>query len=167
MICCWTDMLSYFPPQARRMRPTITPVVTTPLARRLLISSSTASERVQIIALVFKDSWSSTHLEEALAQASPLSSWSGFLLTTGRNPSWNLPFIQLLKYLQQSWNLTIRSWPLTQPWSTQTAPSWLTTRPSTTFAAETLMLSALLTLILTGWLDRLSPPLLVGWFGDC
>merc|ERR1719348_2939917 len=55
---------------ARRMPPTTTPEVTTPLARRSLILSLTESGSWQITALVFKDSSSSTLSEAELDLAS-------------------------------------------------------------------------------------------------
>ena len=57
-----------------------------------------------------------------------------------------------------SWSRTTPSWPLTPRWSTRTAHSWWTTKPSTTFAAAIWTLNAPLTPIWTGWLVRSSPP---------
>ena len=74
---------------ARRMLPTTTPVVTTPLEKKSLTWCSTGSGSWLISALVSRDSSSSTPSVEVPDPASLPSSWRGCPLTTERSPSWS------------------------------------------------------------------------------
>ncbi|ONM08785.1 alpha tubulin1 [Zea mays] len=69
------------------MQPTTSPVVTTPLARRLLTCALIASGSLPTTALVSRASSSSTLLAEEQALALVPSSWSVCLLTTARSLS--------------------------------------------------------------------------------
>merc|ERR1711935_749050 len=71
----------------KKMPPTTSPVVTTPLVRKLLISASTESESLPISALVSKVSSSSTpSVVEPVPDSDPSSS-RDFPSITVRNPS--------------------------------------------------------------------------------
>nr|KAF6452887.1 hypothetical protein HJG59_008202 [Molossus molossus] len=78
-----------------------------------------------------------------------------------RSPSWSSPFTQPPRFPQLWLSPTTPSSPPTPPWSTLIVPSWLTMRPSMTFAVETSILSAQPTLTLTALLARLCPPSLL------
>merc|ERR1711976_1099818 len=129
----------------RRMLPTTTPVVTTPLVRRLLTSSWTGSVSWLISALVSRASSSSTALVVVLALASPPCSWRGCLLTMARSPSWSSLSTQPPRCLLLWLSPTTQSCPPIPPWSTLTAPLWLTMRPSMTYVVAISMLKDQLT----------------------
>ena len=74
-----------------------------------------------------------------------------------RSPSSSSPFIRLLKCRRRWLSRTIRSSPPIPPSSTPTAPSWWTTRPSTTSADATWTSSGRRTPTSTGWSDRSCP----------
>merc|ERR1711892_1523493 len=120
---------------ARKMLLITMLVVTTPLERRLSILFLTASESWLTLALVFRDSFSSTLSVEVPDLDLHLFSWSVCLLTTARNPSLNLPSTQLLRLPPLLWNLIMLSSPPIPLLSTLTALLWLTMKLSTTSAA--------------------------------
>lgn len=69
----------------KRMLPTTSPEVTTPLVEKLSISVLTESENLLTIVLDFKVSSSSTLLEEVLDQVQVLFFWRDFLLIMVRS----------------------------------------------------------------------------------
>merc|ERR1711871_1341941 len=124
------------------MPPTTTPVVTTPTERKLLTSSSTESASSQITALVFKDSLSTTPPEEVPDLVLELFFLSAFPLTTEKNPSSHSPSPLLLRLQPLLSNHTITSSVATLFLSIAMSTSALTTKPSTTCAADASTLSA-------------------------
>ena len=146
---------------ARKMRPTIMHEDTTPLERRSLTWFWTELGSWPTNALACKDFCFSTLLEVAPDLDSLLFWWKDFQWIMAKSLNWNSLFILHPKWLPLLWNLIIPSWPLTLLWNTPTAHSWLTTRPSMTFARGILTLIDPLTPTSTGSLDRLSPPSLL------
>merc|ERR1712186_132670 len=120
----------------RRMLLTTMLVVTTPLERRLLILSLIVSESWLILALGFKDSFSSTLLVVAPDLDLLPFLWSVCPLTTARSPSLNLPSTQLPRLLLLLWSLTMLSSPPIPLLSIPIVLSWLIMRLFMTSAAE-------------------------------
>jgi hypothetical protein len=73
--------------QEKKMLPTTSPEVITPLVKKSSISAWTESESLLINALVSKVSSSSTQSEVVPDQDSDLSSWKDCQSITERNPS--------------------------------------------------------------------------------
>mmetsp|Transcript_4124 Transcript_4124/g.11640 ORF Transcript_4124/g.11640 Transcript_4124/m.11640 type:complete len:206 (-) Transcript_4124:927-1544(-) len=142
----------------RRMPPTILPVATTPLARRLSTSSWTASASCPTTALGSRASLSSMLLAAAPAPVSALSCWSACPSTTAKNPNSDSPSIPLPRFLPRWLSRTTRCCPPTLSWSTPTLPLCSTTRPCTTSAVALLTSSARPTPTLTVSLLRSSLP---------
>merc|ERR1712100_486623 len=121
----------------RKMLPTTSPEVTTPLVRKLLISASTESESSPISAQVSKDSSSSTPSVEVPDPVSDLSSSRDSPSITVRNPSSDSPSTPPLKSPPP---LLSHTTPFSQPTlflSTPMSPLCSITRPSTISAEET------------------------------
>merc|ERR1711907_318560 len=142
----------------KRMPPTTSPEVTTPLVRRSLISASTESESSLISALVSKVSSSSTLSVVEPVPVSDPSSSRDFPSITVRNPSSVSPSILPLKSPPLLLSLTTPSSPPTLSSSTPMSPSCSTTRPSTISAEETSILRDPPTPTSTDSSLRLSPP---------
>merc|ERR1711990_747342 len=140
------------------MPPTTSPVVTTPLVRKSLISASTESESSLISALVSRVSLSSTPSEVVPDPVSDLSSSRDSLLITERSPSSDSPSTHPHRSPPPLLNRTTPSFPPTLSLSTPMSPSCSTTRLSTISAEETLTLRDQPTPTLTDSLPRLSPP---------
>merc|ERR1712032_846059 len=121
----------------RKMLPTTSPVVTTPLVRKSLISASTESESSLISALVSKVSLSSTPSEVVPDLVSDPSSSRDSPSITERNPSSDSlsthPHRSPLLLLSH----TTPCSPPTPSLSTPMLPLCSTTRPSTISAEET------------------------------
>merc|ERR1711892_530789 len=94
---------------ARKMLQITMLVVTTPLERRLSILFLIVSESWLTLALVFKDSFSSTLSVEVPDLDLHLFSWSVCLSTTARNQNLNSPSTQLLKLPPLLLSLTMLS----------------------------------------------------------
>merc|ERR1711907_820384 len=142
----------------RRMPPTTSPEVTTPLVRRSSISASTESESSLISALVSKVSSSSTLSVVEPVPVSDPSSSRDFPSITVRNPSSVSPSILPLKSPPLLLSLTTPSSPPTLSSSTLMSPSCSTTRPSTISAEEPSILRDQPTPTSTDSSLRLSPP---------
>merc|ERR1712195_384461 len=112
----------------RRMPPTTSPVVTTPLDVRLSTSASTESVSSPISALVSRVSSSSTPLVAVPDPVSDLSSSRDSPSITERNPSSVSPSTPPPRSPPPSLSLTTLSCPLTLSLSTPTSPSCSTTR---------------------------------------
>merc|ERR1712188_222303 len=121
----------------RRMPPTTSPVVTTPLVRRLLISASTESVSSPINALVSKASSSSTPSVVVPVPVSVPSSSRDSPSTTVRSPSSASPSTHPHKSPPPSLSHTTPSSQPTPSWSTPMSLLCSTTRPSTISAAAT------------------------------
>ncbi|KAB2628631.1 hypothetical protein D8674_033426 [Pyrus ussuriensis x Pyrus communis] len=83
----------------------------------------------------FKGSWSSMPSVAVPDRVSDRCFWSGFRLTTERNPSWDSLCTLLLRFLHLLWSLTTVFSPPILCWSTPTCLCCSTMRPSTTSAA--------------------------------
>merc|ERR1712178_665303 len=121
----------------RKMLPTTSPEVTTPLVRKSLISASTESESSLISALVFKVSSSSRLSVVVPDPVSDLSSSRDFPSTTVRNPSSVSPSTHPHRSPPP---LLSHTTPFSQPTpssSTPMSPSCSTMRPSMISAEET------------------------------
>merc|ERR1712151_169324 len=126
----------------RRMPPTTSPVVTTPLVRRLLISASTESVSSPISALVSRASSSSTPSVVVPVPVSVPSSSRDSPSTTARSPSSASPCTHPHRSPPPSLSHTTPCSPPTPSSSTPMLPSCSTTRPSTISAAATSISSA-------------------------
>merc|ERR1712100_855392 len=121
----------------RKMPPTTSPEVTTPLVRKSSISTSTESESSLISALVFRVSSSSTLSVVVPDPVSDLSSSRDSPLTTVRNPSSVSPCTHPHRSPPPLLSHTTLSCPLTPFLSTLMSLSSLITRLSTISAEET------------------------------
>jgi len=142
----------------RRMLPTTSPEVTTPLVKRSSISVLTELESLLTSAQDSKDSSSSTLLEEELDQDSGLFSSRDFQSIMARNPSSDSPSTHHLRYPLQLSSHTTQSSQLTPSWSTLMLPLCLITKPSMTLPEETSILRDQPTLTSTDSSLRLSHP---------
>merc|ERR1712113_849545 len=142
----------------RKMLPTTSPVVTTPLVRKSLISASTESESSLISALVSKVSLSSTPSEVVPDLVSDPSSSRDFLLIMERNPSSDSPSTHPHRSPPLLLSHTTLCSPPTPSLSTLMSPLCSTTRPSTISAEETSISRDQPTPTLTESSPRLSPP---------
>merc|ERR1712048_156784 len=121
----------------KKMPPTTSPVVTTPLVRKSLISASTELESSLISALVSKASLSSTPSVEELDPVSAPSSSRDSPSITVRNPSSVSPSILPLRFPPPLLSPTTPSSLPTLSSSTLMSPSCSTMRPFTISAEET------------------------------
>merc|ERR1711907_906307 len=121
----------------RKMPPTTSPEVTTPLVRKSSISASTESESLLINALVSKVSSSSTLSVVVPDPVSAPSSSRDFPSITVRNPSSVSPSILPLKSPPLLSSPTTPFSPPTLSSSTLMSPSCSTMRPSMISAEET------------------------------
>merc|ERR1711990_1174227 len=126
--------------QVKRMPPTTSPEVTTPLVRKSLISASTESESLPINALVSKVSSPSTPSVVVPDQVSDPSSSRDFPSTTVRNPSSDSLSTHPHKSPPPLLSHTTPSSQLTLFLSTPMSPSSSITKPSMISAEETLIL---------------------------
>merc|ERR1712178_449747 len=124
----------------KKMPPTTSPEVTTPLVRRSLTCASIESESSLISALVSKVSSSSTPSEVVPDPDSDPSSSRDSLLITVRNPSSDSPSTHLHRSPPPLLSHTTPSSQLTLFLSTLMSLSSLITRPSTISAEETSIL---------------------------
>jgi hypothetical protein len=123
--------------QERKMPPTTSPEVTTPLVRKSLISASTESESLLINAQVSKVSSSSTPSEEELDQDLDLFFSKDFQSITVKNQNLVSLCTHLPKFQLQSLSHTTLFSQLTHFLSTLMSPLFLITKPSMIFAEET------------------------------
>merc|ERR1712176_873570 len=124
----------------KKMLPTTSPEVTTPLVRRSSISASTESESLPINALVSKVSLSSKPSVVEPVPVSDPSSSRDFPSTTVRNPSSVSPSTHPHKSPPPLLSHTTPSSPPTPSSSTPMSPSCSTMRPFTISAEETSIL---------------------------
>mmetsp|Transcript_23625 Transcript_23625/g.33152 ORF Transcript_23625/g.33152 Transcript_23625/m.33152 type:complete len:206 (-) Transcript_23625:680-1297(-) len=140
----------------RKMLPITTPVVTTPLERKLSTVFLIASVSLLITVPDSKVSLSSMPLVEVPGLVLDLCSSKGYRLTMDASPNFPLPFLLLLRFLLPLWNPTTLSSPPTPFWSTPTVLSALTMKLFTMSAVATLVLNVLPTPTLTGSLLKSS-----------
>merc|ERR1711934_539108 len=142
----------------KKMPPTTSPVVTTPLVRKLLISASTESESLPISALVSKVSLSSTPSVVVPDPVSVPSSSRDFPSIMVRSPSLVSPSIHPHKSPPPLLSHTTPSSPLTPFLSTLMSLSSLITKPSMILPEETLISRDPPTPTLTDSSPKSSPP---------
>merc|ERR1711937_968341 len=123
--------------QERKMPPTTSPEVTTPLVRKLLIFALTESESLLISALVSKVSLSSRPSVVELDPDLDLSSSRDFPSTTVRNPSSVSPSTHPHRSQPPLLSHTTPCSPLTPSLSTPMLPLSSITKPSMISAEET------------------------------
>merc|ERR1711981_320214 len=143
----------------KRMLPTTSPEVTTPLVKKSSISVSTESENLLTNVLVSKVSSFSTPSVVVPDPVSVPSSSRDFLLITVRNPSSVSPSTHPHRSLPLLSNHTTPSSPPILFLSILMSPSCLTTKPSTISAEEPLILRDPPTPTSTDSSPRSSPPL--------
>merc|ERR1712134_81006 len=123
--------------QVKKMLPTTSPEVTTPLVRKSSISASTESESSPISAQVSKDSSSSTPSVVVPDPVSDLSSSRDFPSTTVRNPSSVSPSTHPHRSQPPLLSHTTPCSPLPPSLSTPMLPLSSITKPSMISAEET------------------------------